>query len=83
MSNKNRNPAIIKRDTVENWAKSSYVPAENVIIIMDDEEHNTIRLMIGDGETNVNKLPDIINNTKRMNKPPKSPTVNEDKTLIL
>lgn len=51
--------AIIKRDLRKNWEKSSYIPAENVIIIMDNED-NTISLMIGDGKTNVNQLPDIL-----------------------
>lgn len=51
--------AIIKRDLRKNWEKSSYIPEENVIIIMDNED-NTISLMIGDGRTNVNQLPDIL-----------------------
>ena len=53
------NAAIIKRDLRKNWEKSNYIPAENVIIIMDNED-NTISLMIGDGRTNVNQLPDIL-----------------------
>lgn len=51
--------AIIKRDLRQNWEKSNYIPAENVIIIMDNED-NTISLMIGDGKTNVNQLPNIL-----------------------
>lgn len=51
--------AIIKRDTVENWKKSAYIPDENVIILMDHDD-GSISLMIGDGETNVNELPDLI-----------------------
>ena len=27
MSKKNKEPAIIKRDTKNNWAKSNYIPA--------------------------------------------------------
>lgn len=54
-----KNPAIIKRDTRENWEKSKYIPEENVIIIMDNSD-NTISLMIGDGKTNVNHLPDLL-----------------------
>lgn len=54
-----KNPAIIKRDLRKNWEKSNYIPAENVIIIMDNED-NTISLMIGDGKTNVNQLPNIL-----------------------
>ena len=55
------NNAIVKRDTRVNWNKSKYIPKENVIIIMDNED-NTISLMIGDGETNVNNLPDLLKN---------------------
>ena len=54
-----KNPAIIKRDTRENWKKSKYIPEENVIIIMDNN-NGTISLMIGDGETEVNQLPDLL-----------------------
>ena len=54
-----KNPVIIKRDSKQNWKKSKYVPDENVIIIMDNED-GTINLMIGDGEHNVNQLPDLL-----------------------
>ena len=54
-----KDPAIIKRDTRENWAKANYVPKENIIIIMDNSD-GSISLMIGDGKTNVNKLPDML-----------------------
>lgn len=54
-------PAIIKRDTRENWAKSSYVPDTNVIVVMDNED-GSVSLMVGDGKTNVNYLPDIFAN---------------------
>ena len=57
-----KNPAIIKRDTRINWMKSAYIPEENVIIIMDNED-GTISLMIGDGEQNVNSLPDLLVNS--------------------
>ena len=53
------NAVIIKRDTRENWQKSRYIPKQNVIIIMDNND-NTISLMIGDGITNVNFLPDLL-----------------------
>ena len=72
-----KNPAIIKRGRREHWKKSSYIPDENVIIIMDNDD-NTISLMIGDGETNVNKLPDILNE-----KPLARANVNEEQILIL
>ena len=53
------NAAIIKRDLRKNWKKSNYIPAENVIIIMNNDD-NSISLMVGDGKTNVNQLPDIL-----------------------
>lgn len=54
-----KNPAIIKRDSRNNWTKSKYIPEENVIIIMDNSD-GSISLMVGDGETNVNELPDLL-----------------------
>ena len=72
-----KNPAIIKRDTRENWKKSKYIPEENVIILMDNDD-GTVSMMIGDGETNVNLLPDIINE-----RPFARATVDEKSTLIL
>ena len=71
-----KNPAIIKRDTRKNWEKSKYIPDENVIIIMDNED-GTISLMVGDGETNVNHLPDILNEK------PKREASLDGNTLIL
>ena len=71
--------AIIKRDTVSNWAKSTYIPAQNVIIIMDKEDGGVL-LKIGDGETNVNDLPDILKNDSN---PPLKRKVNEDGILTL
>lgn len=53
------NSFIIKRDTKENWEKSRYIPKENVIVIMDYND-GSVGLMIGDGRTNVNKLPDLL-----------------------
>lgn len=76
---KNKEPAIIKRDTVNNWAKSTYIPAQNVIIIMDKEDGGVL-LKIGDGETNVNDLPDILKNESN---PPLNRKVSEDGILIL
>jgi hypothetical protein len=54
-----KEPAIVKRDTKENWLKSKYIPKENVIVIMDNPD-GSINLMIGDGVTNVNELPDLL-----------------------
>lgn len=79
MSKKNREPVIIKRDTINNWAKSTYVPLQNVIIIMDKEDGG-ILLKIGDGKTNVNELPDILKNESN---PPLNRKVSEDGILIL
>ena len=56
-----KEPAIVKRDTRENWSKSKYVPKENVIVIMDNDD-GSISLMFGDGVTNVNELPDLLQN---------------------
>lgn len=53
------NAVIIKRDTKENWQKSKYIPKQNVIIIMDNSD-GTVSLMVGDGTTNVNLLPDLL-----------------------
>ena len=72
------NTAIVKRDTRLNWQKSKYIPKANVIIIMDNED-NTISLMVGDGETNVNDLPDLLKNIPTSSS---KATVDED-VLIL
>lgn len=45
--------AIIKKDTVENWAKAkNFIPKENEIII-----YLNMGMKIGDGKTKVNELP--------------------------
>lgn len=72
-----KNPAIIKRGRREHWKKSSYIPDENVIIIMDNED-GSISLMVGDGESNVNDLPDLLNENQFARA-----TVNEQSILIL
>ena len=69
--------AIVKRDKKINWQKSKYIPKENVIIIMDNED-NTISLMVGDGVTNVNDLPDLLKNTSDM-----SSAIVDDDILVL
>lgn len=75
-----KNPAIIKRDTQMNWMKSAYIPEENVIIIMDNED-GTISLMIGDGEQNVNSLPDLLANSSAART--QKPRIVDDNVLIL
>ena len=72
-----KNPAIIKRGKKSDWEKSNYVPEENVIILMDNTD-GSVSLMVGDGETNVNKLPDLIND-----KPFARAMVDEQDILIL
>lgn len=72
------NTAIVKRDTRTNWQKSKYIPKANVIIVMDNDD-NTISLMVGDGETNVNDLPDLLKNIPTSSS---NATVDED-VLIL
>lgn len=54
-----KEPAIVKRDTRENWLKSKYVPKENVIVIMDNID-GTVSLMFGDGKSWVGDLEDIL-----------------------
>ena len=58
-----KSPAIIKREKRSDWEKSSYIPEENVIIIKDNDD-GTVSLSIGDRETNVNDLPDILGTIK-------------------
>ena len=71
-----KQPIIIKRDTTENWAKSNYIPKENVIILMDEADGH-VKMMIGDGKTNVNNLKDIIGAT------PSKSYVTKEKVLFL
>lgn len=74
-----KEPAIVKRDTKENWLKSNYIPKENVIVIMDNSD-GSISLMFGDGFTNVNKLPDLLKNNSQSARPS---TVDDNDVLIL
>lgn len=73
-----KEPAIVKRDTRENWLKSKYVPKENVIVIMDNDD-GSISLMFGDGVTNVNELPDLLQNNAQSTQP----SIVDDDVLIL
>lgn len=73
-----KEPAIVKRDTRENWSKSKYIPKENVIVIMDNDD-GSISLMFGDGVTNVNELPDLLQN----NAQGAQPSIVDDDVLIL
>lgn len=73
-----KEPAIVKRDTRENWQKSKYIPKENVIIIMDNP-NGSVSLMIGDGVTNVNELHDLLQAEAQGAKA----VVDEEDTLIL
>ena len=50
---------IIKKDTLENWNKAkNFIPKENEIII-----YTGIGMKIGDGETKVNDLPFVNQNS--------------------
>ena len=71
------NAVIIKRDTKENWQRSKYIPKQNVIIMMDNSD-GTVSLMVGDGVTNVNLLPDLLKSKTSLD----GAVVNED-ILIL
>ena len=77
MAKKGKEPAIIKRGSIDDWEKSSYVPAENVIIIKDKPD-GSVALCIGDGETNVNYLPDIL-----LKKRKDSPVVDDESTTLI
>ena len=57
--------------------KSRYVPRENVIVVMDNS-NGSVSLMIGDGITNVNLLPDLLKSKTSLD----GAVVNED-ILIL
>lgn len=54
--------AIIKKDTFENWSKAkNFIPKESEIIVYIDKG-----MKIGDGKTRVNDLPFINNNEYRV-----------------
>lgn len=56
---------IQKHDIEANWEKAvNFSPMKGEVIIYDiDENYNYERLKIGDGETNVNDLPFVVDNT--------------------
>lgn len=59
---KKTDSAIIKRDSLENWNKAkNYIPKENVIIIVDNPD-GSFQLKVGNGETLVNDLPNLLKN---------------------
>lgn len=45
----------IKNDTSENWAKATFVPKEDEIILYTD----LLKIKIGDGKSSINDLPFI------------------------
>ena len=55
---------IHKHDTKENWIKAvNFIPKQGEIIVYDiDNDYNYERIKIGDGITNVNDLPFILEN---------------------
>lgn len=77
MSKNFKEPAIIKRGSVNDWEKSSYIPAENVIIIKDKPD-GSVELCIGDGKTNVNYLPDILLKTRE-----EPPAVDNENDILI
>lgn len=54
---------VHKHDTEENWLKATnFIPLQGEIIIYDiDDNYSYERFKIGDGTTNVNSLPFVIN----------------------
>ena len=58
-----KSAAIVKRDTKENWRKSKYIPEVGIIVIMDCAD-GSVELMFGDGETPVNELPNLLNDSR-------------------
>jgi len=55
-----KQPVVIKRDTEENWNKAkNYKPPFGTIILYESST-GVSKLKIGDGETLVNDLPDLI-----------------------
>lgn len=73
----------IRRDTLENWRKAkNYIPNTNTIIIVDIPDEKVL-LKIGDGKTNVNDLPNILDYTKIQDKIPSSTFTVEGGVLVL
>jgi len=57
-----RNQALIKRDTLEHWEKAkTYIPMSGVIVVIDMPD-GSIQLKLGDGETLVSELPNVLDN---------------------
>lgn len=55
---------MIKHDIEANWiiaGKKGFVPKNGEIIIYDKDKNNSnIKLKVGDGYTNINELPNIL-----------------------
>lgn len=49
----------IKNDTSFNWAKASFIPKEDEIILYND----LLKIKIGDGKTQIGELPFLENET--------------------
>ena len=65
-----KNQALIKRDTQENWLKATnYIPMQGVIIVVDMPD-GSVQLKLGDGQTLVNNLPNILENYSDNSKAP-------------
>lgn len=74
-----KSQALIKRDSLENWSKAkNYIPINGIIIVVDMPDGN-IQLKLGDGETLVNNLPNLLENNTSSSKPVYSEEVLEFK----
>ena len=64
MSSKEIKTIIIhKHDIEENWIKAvNFTPHKGEIVVYDaDERHNSVRIKVGDGVSNINSLPFTVN----------------------
>lgn len=67
--NDKKSQALIKRDTLEHWEKATkYIPVNGIIVIIDMPDGN-IQLKLGDGETLLKDLPNVLENNNISNAP--------------
>jgi len=72
-----KSQALIKRDTLEHWGKAEkYIPMGGVIIVIDMPD-GSIQLKLGDGETLLKELPNVLETSNSSN----APTYNDDEVL--
>lgn len=53
----------IKNDTSSNWAKATFIPKEDEIILYTD----LLKIKVGDGKTKIGDLPFLENETPTFN----------------